>query len=146
MRLTYVSSPANENLFQCSAFLFPDDFSSKSNSSNRAKYIFRYPYCSMPTPRSPIPKRQDTTSLCYRTSGAAAAANSLSIGVAAVSCGLPSNSRLHHMGGSNGLCPSCREGYTSQKKYHTSAHKVSSHVLHSSESLGRAYSVQPQPP
>ena len=67
--------------------------------------------------------------LCYRTSGAAAATNSLSTGVAAVSCGLPSNMRLHHVGGSNGLCPSCRDGYTSQKKYHTYSREVSALIL-----------------
>jgi len=53
------------------------------------------------------------------TSGAAATAISLLITSAVSSAGLPSNIRLHHIGGSNGREPLCNGGYTSQKKYHT---------------------------
>jgi len=55
----------------------------------------------------------------YLTSGAAATAISLFIASAVSSAGLPSNIRLHHIGGSNGRDPLCSGGYTSQKKYHT---------------------------
>jgi hypothetical protein len=58
----------------------------------------------------------------HLTSGAAAAATSLfkSSAVSTTSSsGLPSNKRLHHQGGSSGLCPLCNGGQTSAKKYHT---------------------------
>lgn len=74
---------------------------------------------------TPTPKPIDSD-LCrpndshiYRTSGAAATAISLLIASAESSLGLPSNNRLHHIGGSKGREPLCSGGYTSEKKYHT---------------------------
>lgn len=57
--------------------------------------------------------------LIYRTSGAAATAISLLTSSAVSSLGLPSKSRLHHIGGSRGFWPLCSGGQTSAKKYHT---------------------------
>ena len=83
------------------------------------------------------PSQVITSDRCYyRTSGATAAAISVSTGAAPVSssCSSPScwflssNNLVHQTGGSSGRCPLWSGGYTSLKKYHTVEHpQVSYH-------------------